>query len=253
MEANLKLSVCLKTFMPVLNNFFKLQKPLLVLIVLLLSNSAMAQISFRDSAYKTLNSEQELLYEETKITFNTGIYRSTDYRFEKISDSICTQWIVTACFNAECWNELLDSGRFIDDYNPDSNSCFIAFHVFSLGNDGRSRIRYRVINTLDSNDQAVLNWDVSYRNPLDLNSEKLADYKVWPNPSNTIWTISISGELTPAAFILYDSQGRRVNAGVQFSFNTIKVNAQYLAEGIYTLVLPLESGNRIIRLTKTAL
>ncbi len=253
MEANIKRSVSLKTLIHVLNDFFKLQKLLVVFLVLLLSNCAMAQISFIDSAYKTLNSDQELLYEETKITFNTGIYRSTDYRFEKISDSICTDWIVTACFNAECWNELLDSGHFIDDYNPDSNSCFIAFHVFSLGKDGRSKIRYRVINELDSSDRAVLTWDVSYHNPLSLNSAGIGQFSVWPNPSNKIWTISLSEDIPTDVMMLYDSQGRRVMAEVQFSFKKIEVNALDLSDGIYTLVIPLKSGSRNIRLIKTGL
>lgn len=225
-------------------------KLLLNLIIILSFKAADAQISFTDSAYKTLNSDQELLYEETKITFNTGIYRSTDYRFEKISDSICPLWIVTACFNAECWNEILDSGQFTADYNPDSNSCFIAFHVFSLGKDGRSKIRYRVINKKDSSDQAVLSWDVSYRNKAGIIPVKLSEYNVWPNPSANKWTIMLPEQIQMGAVLLYDAKGRLIQVEMHCSSDKLEINAFGLAEGMYTLMIPAYNGVKIIKLNK---
>ena len=61
-----------------------------------------AQMHFPNGSNLNLNTNNSVLYLETRILFNTGIYKSSDYRWEKISDSIDSRWFVTSCFNGDC-------------------------------------------------------------------------------------------------------------------------------------------------------
>jgi|GEM_PF-3575226 len=227
-------------------------KATLICLILNLSFAiaANAQIVFTDSNSRVYTTALELTYDENKISFSTGRYRSVDYRFEKLSDSLCADWIVTACFNAECRNDLLDSGHFIDDYNPDTANCFIAFHMFSLGREGRTKIQYRVVNTKDSNDHAVMRWDVVYHNPLSLRAAEKPAFSVYPNPATESWTISgldgtcklqlmdASGKILPTVFTV-------VNDG------QIHMDAAALANGLYTLRIETGTAVRNLKLLRS--
>lgn len=204
---------------------------------------ANAQIVFTDSNSRVYTTALELTYDENKIGFSTGRFRSVDYRFEKLSDSLCSDWIVTACFNAECRNELLDSGRFLDDYNPDTANCFIAFHMFSLGKEGRTKIQYRVINTKDSNDHALMRWDVVYHNPLSLRAAEKPAFSVYPNPATDSWTLNGTEPEGVKHLQLLDACGQNVPMVFTLINGQIHMDASALSAGIY--ILRIETGTSL--------
>lgn len=211
---------------------------------------ANAQIVFTDSSSRVFTTALELTYDENKIGFSTGRYRSVDYRFEKLSDSLCADWIVTACFNAECRNDLLDSGRFIDDYNPDTTNCFIAFHMFSLGKEGRSKIQYRVVNTKDSSDHAVMQWDVTYHNPLSLSTASKTTFSVYPNPATDAWTLNGIEPEGIKHLQLLDACGQHVPMVFTLINGQVQMDASALASGIYLLTIETGTSLSTLRLLR---
>ncbi len=146
-----------------------------------------AQISFPKSNVVDTIINVDVAYDETRIFFNTGKYKSSDYRYEKVSDSIHPDWLVTSCFNGECVNFLSDYGRFIADFGINDTTCFIAFHVESHDINGKSKIHYKVINTKDSADIANLYYDITYRSPTgitEFSGNNMAQFSCYPNPAS---------------------------------------------------------------------
>lgn len=137
-------------------------------MVVWLSGSVCAQIRFPKGNRLDLQTTQEVLYLDTRILFHTGKYLASDYRWEKQFDSLDQNWFVTSCFNGDCRNDLLQSGRFVTDFGLNDTTCFIAFHVESKGINGTSKIRYRIYNTLLPADSADLIYHITYSNPAGL-------------------------------------------------------------------------------------
>ena len=144
--------------------WFNYKISLCLMFGMLAAGSGVAQITFPNGNTLNLNTDQEYVYLETRILFNTGIYKANDYRWEKITDSLDQRWFVTACFNGDCRNDLLQSGQFKTDYGINDTTCFIAFHVESKGITGTSFIKYKILNTKNQNDTATLTYRLHYYN-----------------------------------------------------------------------------------------
>lgn len=143
-----------------------------------------AQMHFPNGSTLNLNTNNSVLYLETRILFNTGIYKSSDYRWEKISDSIDSRWFVTSCFNGDCKNELLQSGQFIRDFGVNDTTCFLAFHVDCNEHNGKSVIKYNVFNSKNMNDYATLTFNINYTNMSSVEStDSYQNFKIFPNPA----------------------------------------------------------------------
>ena len=205
----------------------------------LLSPGVQAQINFPNGNFLNLNTDNDFLYMETRLIFNTGIYKSDDYKWEKIYDSLDKNWLITACFNGECRNELADSGSFIRDYGLNDTTGFIAFHVETYKYDGLSRIRYKVYNKNDHSDQQDLIFNITYKNNTGISPGILPVQIKITNPvGNTISIMKV--DLPIGDIFLYDALGKEV---CSWSLSGI-------GEDIINLDLPQGlSGFYILRLT----
>lgn len=159
-----------------------------------LNKSIIAQIYLPKGAVIVLNTNNEYLYDETRIFFNTGIFKSDDYKFEKKSDSLDSRWLVTACFNGECWNDLIDSGNFLKEYGFNDTTCFIAFHIETHGYNGKSVIKYNVYRKNNIADSANLEFNISYTNTsgINTNQNRESAFKMYPNPAKDKLTLQMN-------------------------------------------------------------
>lgn len=211
-------------------------KNLVFLIFLYLSmGSSKAQISFPDSNVLNLHTTNDVLYYETRILFNTGKYKSDDYKWEKISDSLDSRWFFTSCFNGDCRLELLQSGSFIKDFGINDTTCFIAFHVLTNGYDGRSVIKYRVYNKTDTSDKADLIYNINYKYVAAVETKANDELKV-SNTENSQLVIFNSSKLIDKVF-LYDMDGKNVHTWIRpIAQNfTTHLDLPVLCTGIYYL------------------
>lgn len=150
-----------------------------------------AQIRFPMGNTLDLKTNNSVLYLETRILFTTGIFKSSDYRWEKVSDSLDSRWSISSCFNGDCKNDLLQSGQFIPDFGLNDTTCFIAFHVDCNEHNGKSVIKYNVFNTKSMTDFGTLVFNISYTNTSSIQSvNSIERFNIYPNPATNVLSIS---------------------------------------------------------------
>ncbi|MGZ5244262.1 MAG: T9SS type A sorting domain-containing protein [Bacteroidia bacterium] len=210
-------------------------KKLLIIFTLLFGFSeARAQISFPKSNVIDTVIHVDLAYYETQVIFHTGKYKSSDYLYKKISDSLDPNWFVTACFNGDCRNELEQGGKFLSEFGLNDTTCFIAFHVESHDINGKSRIRYKVINSKDSTDQAILDVTVTYISTtgFEQTAAEGLQVKCYPNPASQFVNI-YTGIISDFEVSIYNLQGK-ILLNQQFSStNQASINTAQLPKGMY--------------------
>ena len=219
---------------------------LFVLTIVLGITNLKAQISFPESNVLNLNTNVDVLYYETRIIFNTGKYKSNDYMWEKISDSLDKKWFFTSCFNGDCKIELLQSGQFITDFGIDDTTCFIALHVLTYGFNGKSVIKYRVYNKSDNSDKADLIYNISYTNLSSAQSESFNAIKVTNPASHQIILHNVSSNLEQLS--LYDMAGKKLCNWENpiINNNTLMVDIPKELQGLFILNLS-QNGNLMHR------
>ena len=209
--------------------------------------SALAQISFPKGNVLNLNTNNDFLYEETRIFFNTGIYKSDDYRWEKVSDSLDKRWFVTACFNGECRNELEQSGTFYKDFGFNDTTCFIAFHVETYEYTGTSVIKYNVYNKKNPSDSAILIFNISYTKLVGLDNAVTNAMAIYPNPVSSTFTLQSSFDLYDAEIKIFSLLGETV---IDQKINNATFDITELNSGIYFIQIEATSaigeGNKVI-------
>ncbi len=184
---------------------------LFLISLVLYTSDIRAQITVPNGNTLNLSTNNDFLYIETRVYFNTGIYTPNDYKWEKIFDSLDNRWFFTACFNGECRNELADSGNFINDYGLNDTTAFIAFHVETYKYDGSSKIRYKVYNKYDSSDQEYLTFNIEYKNNTDISEYPgIYPYQIKIiNPAiDAISVMNLNSSI--GDIFLYDALGREV-------------------------------------------
>lgn len=167
-----------------------------------------AQMHFPEGNTLNLHTNSSVLYFETRILFTTGIYKSTDYRWEKVSDSLDSRWVVSSCFNGDCKNDLLQSGQFIKDFGLNDTTCFMAFHVDCNELSGASLIKYNIFNTKSMSDYATLTFNINYTSTSSIKSiDANKSFNVYPNPAKDYLNIS-NNNAEPFDLELYNLQGQ---------------------------------------------
>ncbi len=223
-------------------------------VALLMARPLQAQIRLPDGNTLQLVSGSNLLYLETRILFTTGKYKADDYRWLKISDSLDSRWLVTACFNGDCRNDLVPSGQFIKDFGLNDTTCFIAFHVETMNFDGTSRIQYKVINTRDTTDQALLTYRITYSRALGtaLVTSVTVSPTVYPNPFTTSLQVNHgmnTGE--PMLLSLMSMEGKTLASFIlNESATSLPVTSFDLHPGMYLLRWQQGSQCGVLRLLK---
>lgn len=213
-----------------------------ILTLLSFGISAKAQLSFPNGNVMNLNTTNDFLYIETRIVFNTGIYKSDDYKWEKISDSLDMRWLVTACFNGDCKNDLVQSGNFVSDFGLNDTTGFIAFHVETYGFIGTSVIKYKVYNKKDSLDKADLVFNISYTKPAGINEHLEKVFSAYPNPAANELNVKLKNENQPAEIKLINTLGAIVLSKNLDNKAVETFNISELTSGIY--FIKVKSGTR---------
>jgi hypothetical protein len=192
-----------------------------------------AQLSFPNGNVLNLKTAKQNLYTETKITFNTGKFKANDYNWNKKLDSIDSRWLVTACFNGDCKNDLLQSGTFLKDFGLNDTTCFIAFHVESYKYTGTSKIIYQVFNKNNPLDSATLYFNISYSKPSGMNDLIENNLSIYPNPVTNKINIQSNLNIQNATLKIINSLGEIVTNKVINSENEFDVSN--LKNGVYFL------------------
>ena len=169
-----------------------------------------AQLSFPNGNVLNLKTSEQYLYIETQILFNTGKFKANDYNWDKKLDSIDSKWFVTACFNGDCKNDLLQSGTFLKDFGLNDTTCFIAFHVETHEYTGTSKIIYRVFNKNNPLDSATLYFNISYSKPSGLNDLMENNLNIYPNPVTNKINIETALDLQNATLNIVNYLGEIV-------------------------------------------
>jgi hypothetical protein len=222
------------------------------IILFLIVTGLRAQISFPDGNVNNLVTGEHLLYLETRILFHTGQFKANDYRWEKVSDSLDQRWLVTACFNGDCKNDLLQSGDFIMDYGLNDTTCFIAFHVESYGYEGTSKIKYNVYNKNQPADSASLHFRITYTDVTKTPDlvPVFSGLNVFPNPATDILNISQGGgNLNGSRILISDISGQNlVNLLVSHDTEQFPIDVDHLQPGIYLVTIQNHLVRRTLKL-----
>jgi hypothetical protein len=152
---------------------------LLIFSIIFLSN---AQLRFPKGTELNLKTGVNFLYFETEILFYTGPLTVDNYKWVKISDSTDSRWLIGSCFNGDCWNGLPETGTFIKSFGINDTTGFIRFHIETHDTNGKSVIRYRVVNKNNPSEFADLTFNVIFEkglgfNPYSVNSTPLKIYR----------------------------------------------------------------------------
>ena len=201
--------------------------------IMIFYNTAKAQLSFPDGSVLNLNTSNDFLYIETRILFNTGIYRSDDYQWEKISDSLDNRWLIGACFNGDCRNDLVQSGNFRKVFGLNDSTGFIAFHVETYEYNGTSIIKYKVYNNKDSLDKADLIFNISYTKPTGINEHFENFFSTYPNPAINELNVKLKSGNQSAEIQLVNTLGVIVLSKNMDNKATETLNVSELPKGIY--------------------
>lgn len=212
-----------------------------------------AQISFPGGNVNNLVTNEAILYLETRILFHTGTFKADDYRWEKKYDSLDSRWLVTACFNGDCKNDLLQSGDFIKDYGLNDTTCFIAFHVESNGYEGTSKIKYNVYNKNQPGDSASLYFNITYSNFTGVpDHSTIPGLMVYPNPAGEKLNIALtSGNLNGTRVFISDLSGRNLkNMLITHDTRSYPLLLDELLPGIYIVTIQNQSGLHTLKIAR---
>ena len=205
-----------------------------------------AQMQFPNGNTLNLQTNNSVLYLETRILFNTGIYKSNDYRWEKVSDSLDSRWSVTSCFNGDCKNELLQSGQFILDFGLNDTTCFLAFHVDCNEHNGKSVIKYNIFNTKNMTDFATLTFNINYTNTSSIKSlASHTDFNIYPNPATD--NLNFSNQMAEKFDVeIMDMQGQIIDyLHSEINLLNLHLNREIYKTGLYFVKIT-SNGNSLI-------
>jgi len=211
-----------------------------IVIISLLSFSTIfvsnAQLRFPNGKVMDLYTHVNSLYFETEIRFYTGSLSVDNYNWEKISDSIDTRWLIGSCFNGDCWNGLPSNGGFIKSFGINDTTGFIRFHIDTYDTNGKSVIKYRVVNKNDPSDQAELTFTIIFEKELGIETDQshFQPISVFKNTANNSIRIQFNGSGQLLSCRIIDIKGNIV-------FETDKPGKVFmidnLAKGVYIVEL----------------
>lgn len=195
--------------------------------------SVFAQLTFPFGNVLNLNTSEDFLYIETRLLFNTGKFKANDYSWNKIFDSLDSRWLITACFNGDCKDDLLQSGTFLKDFGLNDTTCFIAFHVETHEYSGSSKIIYHIFNKNNSLDSATVTYNISYSKPSGIDDIIENNLNIYPNPVTNKISIESSINLQNATIKITNSSGEILKYKQLNNENELDVSS--LKSGIYFL------------------
>jgi len=195
-----------------------------------------AQLSFPNGSTLNLLSNKSDLYPETEILFHTGKFKVKDYSFEKISDSLDERWSVAACVNGECFFGLPLQGVIKQDFGYNDTTGYFRFHVFTLGFEGQSQIKYNIINTMNLGEYEILTFNITYSKSSGLDTvSSRTKIKPFPNPAIDYIVINNDNKFINKVLV-FDNYGRQIlNFESDFPDEQIKVSIEKLIPGIYII------------------
>ncbi|MFZ4796345.1 MAG: T9SS type A sorting domain-containing protein [Bacteroidia bacterium] len=197
------------------------------------SKSVFAQLNFPNGNVLNLNTSEDFLYIETRVLFNTGKFKANDYSWSKIFDSLDSRWLITACFNGDCRDELLQSGTFLKDFGLNDTTCFIAFHVETHEYTGISKIIYHIFNKNNSLDSATVTYNISYSKPSGIDDFIEKSLNIFPNPVTNKLNIETAFDLQDATLKIVNSLGeivlfKQLNIDKEFDVSNLKKGVYFL-------------------------
>jgi len=203
------------------------------ILTIVVSKMLTAQLSFPNGNVLNLKTAEQYLYIETRMIFNTGNFKANDYSWDKKLDSIDSRWFVTACFNGDCKNDLLQSGTFLKDFGLNDTTCFIAFHVETHEYTGSSKIIYHVFNKNNPLDSATFYFNISYSKPSGMHDLMGNNLNIYPNPVINKINFETALDLQNATLKILNYLGeivvnKQLNNDTEFDVSTLKSGVYFL-------------------------
>lgn len=205
-----------------------------------------AQLSFPNGKSIELVTDNGFLYMETRLIFHLGKHKADQYRYEKISDSIDSQWLLSSCFNGECRAKIEDSGVFMNELGINDSTCYIAFHVDTRGLSGKTVIKYRVANRYDSTEAGDLTFSITYTGPAGLRPPEAAGggVRLYPNPAKTYFSIDLADKsiIKPGRLEVFSLSGQLVFSQETGPWLPTQIDISHLRAGSYLVRIPAAGG-----------
>jgi hypothetical protein len=225
-------------------------RTVLVLLGLgLIVQTARAQLRFPEGTTLHLETTTSTLYSETGIFFYTGKYKVTDYSWRRaLNDSLDPRWDFQACMNGDCKIGLPESGKFVTAFGINDTTGFIKFHVYTAEETGRSTLRYFVTNTQKPDDNALLTFNISYRNTTGLfeSDRQRIDMIIYPNPATDFITVSHSSLFSETIYI-YNTLSECVVTQLLVKGLEQVIDVRNLPEGFYLMVSGNQRANFLVK------
>ncbi|MCX6352851.1 MAG: T9SS type A sorting domain-containing protein [Bacteroidetes bacterium] len=219
-----------------------------ILSIFLFTISAEAQLQFPNSTKLFLQTTENHLYYETEVLFHTGKYKITDYRFQKLSDSVDKNWTLYACINGDCKDRLTDSGSFKSDFGLNDTTGFIRVHVFTNDSIGSAKYSYRIINKLDAKDFADMEVKVTNKTSSGIEESDAISFNIYPNPA--VGFISFQGNHVNKIqrIILRNTAGQIILSAGGLVSN--QLNISNLPNGIYVVEITTTHSTLLKKIIK---
>lgn len=175
---------------------------------------------------------QTLSIQQVNTTSDTIILK-----WEKVSESIPTDWEASVCDNFNCNTSLVDSGT-MSPIIPGEYG-LILLHITSHINYGTAVIRYAVWDITNPVLRDTLTYILTVVNPSSVDEmESKTAFNIFPNPANENIYIQSNRQLD-FAFLITDILGNEITKGISNTAN-IDIPTRDLPNGFYHLTIFLE-------------
>lgn len=210
-------------------------------MLFMLSNTLRAQLQFPNGKSLNIFTLDNHIYTETEIRFYTGKQKITDYRFQKLTDSVDKNWRLLACINGYCMDRLTDTGSFKNDLGINDSTGFIRVHVFTNDSGGSAQYSYRIINKTNPDDYGDINVKIANVASAIKETQNTL-FNIYPNPAIDYLLVQSQKNISSIQKIkIIDILGKEV---MQISTSELStINITQLPKGVYYLII--QSHNTI--------
>lgn len=212
-------------------------KPLKHIILSVVALFVATDISFAQTYSISPNDTFEVVgtMEDLQTLTISQVNNTTDtlyFKWEKISESVPSNWEASVCDNFVCYTVLMDSGATNPVYPTESG--FILLHVTPHVTYGTAIIRYAIWDIENPTRRDTLTFITTVNEPSGISeTEHKNIFSVFPNPASNSVTI-ISEQPSGFEFCIADASGRRISSGISNTEAAV-VSIENFPNGIFLI------------------
>ncbi len=205
---------------------------------------AAIEVSFAQTYSITPNDTFEVIgvMEDLQTLTIFQVNNTTDtlyFQWEKVNESVPTNWEASVCDNFVCYTVLMDSGTTNPVFPGESG--FILLHITPHVTYGTAIVRYAIWDIENPTQKDTLTFITTVNAPSTITETKNKNlFSVFPNPVSDLFNIQFSDN-EEHAISVYDFIGKNIYSAVS-SANSQLSTTNWL-NGIYTL--SISDNNKI--------